>query len=100
MAPHSSTLAWKLPWTEEPGRLQSMGVSRREDWSGLPWPSPVIRGAIRAFPIGLTGDRNSKCHLEPSEGDQAVTLPPWIIQVSLAELIGKVPFLPFCSWNS
>ena len=24
-APHSSTLAWKIPWTEEPGRLQSMG---------------------------------------------------------------------------
>ena len=33
MAPHSSTLAWKIPWTEEPGRLQSMG-SRRvgHDW--------------------------------------------------------------------
>ena len=25
MAPHSSTPAWKIPWTEEPGRLQSMG---------------------------------------------------------------------------
>jgi len=25
MAPHSSTLAWKIPWTEEHGRLQSMG---------------------------------------------------------------------------
>ena len=25
MAPHSSTLAWKIPWTEEPGRLQFMG---------------------------------------------------------------------------
>ena len=25
MAPHSSTLAWQVPWTEEPGRLQSMG---------------------------------------------------------------------------
>ena len=25
MSPHSSTLAWKIPWTEEPGRLQSMG---------------------------------------------------------------------------
>ena len=25
MAPHSSTLAWKIPWTEEPGRLQSTG---------------------------------------------------------------------------
>ena len=28
MAPHSSTLAWKIPRTEEPGRLQSMGVAR------------------------------------------------------------------------
>ena len=25
MAPHSSTLAWEIPWTEKPGRLQSMG---------------------------------------------------------------------------
>ena len=28
MAPHSSTPAWKVPWTEEPGRLQSMGSLR------------------------------------------------------------------------
>ena len=28
MAPHSSTLAWKIPWTEEPGRLESMGSLR------------------------------------------------------------------------
>ena len=28
MASHSSTLAWKIPWTEEPGRLQSMGSLR------------------------------------------------------------------------
>ena len=28
MEPHSSTLAWKIPWTEEPGRLQSMGSIR------------------------------------------------------------------------
>ena len=28
MAPHSSTLAWKIPWTEERGRLQSMGSLR------------------------------------------------------------------------
>ena len=28
MARHSSTLAWKIPWTEEPGRLQSMGSLR------------------------------------------------------------------------
>ena len=28
MAPHSSTLAWKIPWTEEPGRLQVHGVAK------------------------------------------------------------------------
>ena len=28
MAPHSGTFAWKIPWTEEPGRLQSMGSLR------------------------------------------------------------------------
>ena len=38
MAPHSSTLAWKIPWTEEPGRLQSMGSLRvRHDWATALW---------------------------------------------------------------
>ena len=64
MAPHSSTLAWKIPQTEEPGRLQSMkslsrvrllatpwtaayqaplpmGFSRQEYRSGVPLPSPI-----------------------------------------------------------
>ena len=34
MASHSSTLAWKIPWMEEPGRLQSMGsLGVRHDWA-------------------------------------------------------------------
>ena len=34
MAPHSSTLAWKIPWMEEPGRLQSIGSLRvGHDWA-------------------------------------------------------------------
>ena len=34
MAPHSSTLAWKIPWMEEPGRLQTMGSLRvGHDWA-------------------------------------------------------------------
>ena len=34
MAPHSSTLAWKIPWMEEPGGLQSMGSQRvGHDWA-------------------------------------------------------------------
>ena len=32
MAPHSSTLAWKIPWLEEPGRLQSTGLLRIQTW--------------------------------------------------------------------
>ena len=30
MATHSSILAWRIPWTEEPGRLQSMGVAKNQ----------------------------------------------------------------------
>ena len=37
MATHSSTLAWKIPWTEEPGRLQSMGLQR----VGLDWATSL-----------------------------------------------------------
>ena len=43
MATHSSIVAWKIPWTEEPGRLQSTGSQRvRHDWNNLahtdaPW---------------------------------------------------------------
>ena len=32
MATHSSILAWRIPWTEEPGRLQSMGSQRVKMW--------------------------------------------------------------------
>ena len=36
MAAHSSVLAWRIPWTEEPGRIQSMVSQRaRHDWSDL-----------------------------------------------------------------
>ena len=35
MATHSSILAWKIRWTEEPGRLQSMGPQKMSDFFGL-----------------------------------------------------------------
>ena len=45
MATHSSILAWKIPWTEEPGRLQSMGSQRvGHDWAtSVHFTSSVIR---------------------------------------------------------
>ena len=45
MAPHSSTLAWKILWTEEPGRLQSMGsllLFTFMHWRGKWQPTPVL----------------------------------------------------------
>ena len=38
MAPHSSTLAWKIPWMEKPGRLQSMGSLSRTQLSDFTFP--------------------------------------------------------------
>ena len=40
MATHSSILAWRIPWTEEPGRLQSTGVSRVGHDSAIKPPPP------------------------------------------------------------
>ena len=37
MAPHSSTLAWKIPWTEEPGGLQSRGCEESDTTERLPF---------------------------------------------------------------
>ena len=37
MAPHSSTLAWKIPWMEETGRLQSMGLLESDTTERLPF---------------------------------------------------------------
>ena len=38
MASHSSTLAWKIPWTEEPDRLQSLGLLRVDTTERLHFP--------------------------------------------------------------
>ena len=43
MAPHSSTLAWKIPWTEEPGRLQSMGRWGSDTTERLHFPFSLSR---------------------------------------------------------
>ena len=52
MAPHSSPLAWKIPWTEEPGRLQSMGSHRvGHDWSDL---AAGYRFILRFSDVSLT----------------------------------------------
>ena len=52
MATHSSTLAWKIPWTEEPGWLQSMGLLRvGHDWAT----------SLSLFCIGEGNDNPLQC---------------------------------------
>ena len=70
MVPHSSTLAWKIPWTEEPGGLQSMGSQRvGHDWATslslftfMYWrrkwqPTPVFLPGESHGRQGLVGSR-------------------------------------------
>ena len=53
MATHSSTLAWKIPWTEEPGRLQSMGSQRvRHNWATNTSFLPYFLSSSSRFQLG------------------------------------------------
>ena len=86
MAPHSSTLAWKIPWTEEPGGLQSMGsLEVGHDWATslslftfMHWrrkwqPTPVFlpeesqgRGSLWAVVYGVAQSRTRLTWLSSS----------------------------------
>ena len=96
MAPHSSTLAWKIPWMEEPGGLQSMGSQRvGHDWATslslltfMPWrrkwqPTPVFlpgesqgRGAWWAAVYGVTQSRTRLKRLSSSSSSSSSRAQP------------------------
>ena len=66
MAPLSSTLAWKIPWTEEPGRLQSMGLLRvGHDWvtSLLLFTFMHWKRKWQPTPVFLPGDSQGRWSL-------------------------------------
>ena len=63
MAPHSSTLAWKIPWAEEPGGLLSMGLEESETTERLHYQ----------FSLSCIGERNGNslqcsCLENPRDG--------------------------------
>ena len=67
MATHSSTLAWKIPWTEGPGRLQSMGSWSRTE-------SDTTEGLHFHFSLSCTGEGNGNplqcsCLENPRDGE-------------------------------
>ena len=104
MAPHSSTLAWKFPWMQEPGRLQSMGLLRvRHDWATslftfMHWrtwqPTPVFlpgesQGQRRLVGCCLWG----RTWLKHLSSRSSSTLPTW-------ELFSRrQPWKSMCCWD-
>ena len=75
MAPHSSTVAWKIPWMEEPGRLQSMGSLRiRHNWETSLSLSTFMhwRRKWQPTPVFLPGESQGRGSL--------VGCSPWVAQ--------------------
>ena len=70
MATHSSTLAWKIPWMEEPGRLQSMGLQR----VGHDWATSLFFHCSLGLPRWLSG-KESACQCRRSEFN------PWVRKI-------------------
>ena len=73
IATHSSTLAWRIPWTEEPGGLESMGMQRvRHDWGDLVqhsnvnnnWSSLRVPWTARRFNQYILKEISLGCSLE------------------------------------
>ena len=92
VAPHSRTLAWKIPWTEEPGRLQSMGSLRvGQDWATsfqVLEKEMATHSSVLTWRIPGTGEPGGL----PSMGshrvghdwsDLAAAAAAWMIQLSL-----------------
>ena len=111
MATHSSTLAWKISWTEEPSRLQSVGSQRvRHDWvtslSLFTFTSYLIRGekpekslatSERAQLHWNPGTSGLLSVFKPSEGAET----EWAIFTSRTELRNHHPGfqLPVPKWQ-
>ena len=100
MAPHSSTLAWKIPWTEEPGRLQSMGLLRiRHDWATslslftfMHWRRKWQPSSVLAWRIPGMGEPGGL----PSMGSQNQTWLKWLSSSSSSAYVPPswISFLP------
>ena len=120
MAPHCSTLAWKIPWTEEPGRLQSMGSLRvGHDWvtslslfTFMHWrrkwqPTPVFlpgesqgRGAWCAAIYGVTQSRTRLKQLSSIVKDQPIDQTPKSSTPQVRASISAIQMCPMDRWWS
>ena len=117
MAPHSSSLAWKIPWTEEPGRLQSMGSLRvghdrvtslslftsmhwRKQWQPTPvfLPGESHRGSL----VGccLWGHTESDTTEVTQQQEHMVVLRQTMIPGSIISTLIQFNFMPFSAFQT
>ena len=69
MAPHSITLAWQIPWTEDPGRLQSMGLLRvGHDWVTFPHSLMSIESVMPSNHLILSSPSPPTFNLSQHQG--------------------------------
>ena len=101
MAVHSSVLAWRIPWTEEPGGLQSMGLQR--DWSDLVHMHPQGGGVSPGFlQHSLVGIQAPHCSLKRRQvkslwrGGGRATVFPVMFALSRATVL----FISYLSWEA
>ena len=95
MATRSSTLAWKMPWTEEPGRLQSMGSHRvGHDWSDL----AATAAAAAYFIFLLSGKTDLRKHTQGNIWYDLCQIIFWSFMVSclIFKSLNHVEFIFVC----
>ena len=89
MAPHSSTLAWKIPWAKEPGRLQSMGSLRvGHDWATSLSLFTFMHRRRQPTPVFLPGESQAEPGGLPSMGSHRVGHDWSDLAVAVASSVG------------
>ena len=97
MATHSRILAWKIPWTKEPGELQSLGTQRDgHDLATKPPPPPALRNCTKVWSLCFPSqwsERHTPGSLGPLGGQVAPYPPPLVppcqTRAPLHELAGR-----------
>ena len=90
LAAHSNTIAYKIPWTEEPGRLQSMGSQRvRHDWVTPLWASLVAQ-MVKRLPAVQKTRVQSLGQEEPLEKEMATHSSTLAWKISWTEDPGRL----------
>ena len=100
MAIHSSTLAWKIPWMEEPHRLQSMGLQRvRHDWAtSLHNVKPVLRNILNRKNT-FANDKNLKLIKIKKRVNSMIKFPHFTSWIKThKQMSPSSKFLPLFCW--